>query len=149
MFTPFFKIDSHVCYKIYHMKCISLIPADHDFVQDNVDNLMTRRAYIVQIVDTHLARLKMRWCWFSLACNIQRCHELLLIKTYLQLLSINFPVIVITEIWFNDVTCDLYSLSGYKFIEQHRSDKCGGGVGIFVHDHMNYSERNDLGPVSI
>ena len=68
-------------------------------------------------------------------------------ENYLQLLSIDFPVIAITETWLNDITCDLYSLPGYNFTEQHRSDKCGGGgggVGIFVHDHMNYSERNDL-----
>ena len=73
----------------------------------------------------------------SIKANLSQCEN------YLQLLSIDFPVIAITETWLNDIS-DLYSLSGYNFTEQHRSDKCDGAVGIFVHDHMNYSERNDL-----
>ena len=71
----------------------------------------------------------------SFACDLSQCFALCHINTrsiganlshfgnYLQLLSINFPVITIIEIWFDDVTCDLYSVSGYKFIEQHRSDR--------------------------
>ena len=92
----------------------------------------------------------------SFACDLSQCFSLCHIdicsikanfshfENYLHLLSIDFPVMAITETWLNDITCDLHSLPGYNFTEQHRSDKCGGGVGIFVHDRMNYSERNDL-----
>ena len=65
-------------------------------------------------------------------------------ENYLQLLFINFPVIAITETWLNDITCDSYSLTEYSFVEQRRSNKCGGGVGIFLRNHLNYSKRNDL-----
>ena len=216
--THALKIGCHVCNEMYHMKCISLTPADHVYMQNNIHNWMCLHCTssifpFNQIEDDND---------FLLACDIQRCHELLSsdlvynpfgseleeihnqiefdpdhnfyneqnlfngyscsyyledlfneklqsfacdlsqcfslchinirsikanlshFENYLQLLSIDFPVIAITETWLNDITCDLYSLPGYNFTEQHRSDKCGGGVGIFVHDHMNYSERNDL-----
>ena len=42
------------------------------------------------------------------------------------------------------ISRDLYSLTEYSFVEQHRSNKCGGGVGIFLRNHLNYSKRNDL-----
>ena len=95
---------------------------------------------------------KIKSCAFDLSRCFSLCHinirsinaNLSHFENYLQLLSINFPVIAITETWLNDITCDLYSLTEYSFVEQHRSNKCGGGVGIFLKNHLNYSKRNDL-----
>ena len=92
---------------------------------------------------------KLKSCAFDLSPCFSLCHinihsinaNLGHFENYLQLLSINFPVIAITETWLNDITCDLYSLTEYSFVEQHRSNKCGGGVGIFLRNHLNYSKR--------
>ena len=91
-------------------------------------------------------------CAFELSQCFSLCHinirsidtNLSHFENYLQLLSIDFPIIAITETWLTDITCDLYSLTEYNFVEQHRSNKCGGGVGIFVQNHLNYINRNDL-----
>ena len=53
-------------------------------------------------------------------------------------------VIGLTETWLNDVTSDLYSLEGYGLIEKHRTNKIGGGVGLFVRNSINYKQRADL-----
>ena len=81
---------------------------------------------------------KLKSCAFELSQCFSLCHinirsikvNLSHFENYLQLLSIDFPVIAITETWLTDITCDLYSLTEYNFVEQHRSNKCGRGVGI-------------------
>ena len=84
-------------------------------------------------------------CFSSCHINIRSINaNLSHFENYLQLLSIDFPVIAITETWLTDITCDLYSWTEYNFVEQHRSNKCGGGVGIFLQNHLNYIKRNDL-----
>ena len=95
---------------------------------------------------------KLKSCAFELSQCFSLCHinirsinaNLSHFENYLQLLSIDFPVIAITETWLTDITCDLYSLTEYNFVEQHCSSKCGGGVGIFLQNHLNYINRNDL-----
>ena len=90
---------------------------------------------------------KLKSCAFDLSWCFSLCHiNIRSINANLsQLLSIDSPVIAITETWLTDITCDWYSLTGYNFVEQHRSNKCGGGVGIFfLQNHLNYINRNDL-----
>ena len=59
--------------------------------------------------------------------------------------SINhtFSVIGITETWLQDSdhSCDI---PGYNFIHNHRPDRSGGGVGLFIRDHLDFKERADL-----
>ena len=51
---------------------------------------------------------------------------------YMRMLNRDFSIIGVTETWLNDVTCDLYGMSGYELIEKHRTNKVGGGIGLFV-----------------
>ena len=74
----------------------------------------------------------------SLKANIQN------FKNYLQLLSIKFSVIGMTETWLDDTSCLLYSMPNYNFVESHRKNKSGGGVGIFLRDGILYKQRTDL-----
>ena len=71
--THALKIGCHVCNEIYHMECISLTPADHVHMQNNIYNWMCLHCTssifsFNQIEDDND---------FLLACDIQRCHELL------------------------------------------------------------------------
>ena len=61
----------------------------------------------------------------------------------LENLEFQFSVIGITETWLKDFNSDLYSIDGYNFVETHRTEKTGGGVGIFLKNNLCY-QRSDL-----
>ena len=49
-----------------------------------------------------------------------------------------------TETWLDDTSCLLYSMPNYNFVESHRKNKSGGGVGIFLRDWILYKQGTDL-----
>ena len=65
-------------------------------------------------------------------------------ENYLQLLHIEFRIIGVTETWLNESSRGLYGMNNYEFIENHRTDKTGGGVGLFVRDYISSLKRPDL-----
>ncbi len=54
-----------------------------------------------------------------------------------------FSVIGITETWLQNVehTC---SIEGYHFVHNHRQNRIGGGVGIYLDSNMQYRSRDDI-----
>ena len=48
----------------------------------------------------------------------------------------NFSAIGLSETWFRDYNCNIYNIDGYSFTWVHRSEKAGGGVGIFVREYL-------------
>ena len=62
----------------------------------------------------------------------------------LQNLEFQFSVIGMTETWLTDSNSDLYNILGYNFVETHRTDRPGGGVGIFIRSKIVYQLRPDL-----
>lgn len=50
-----------------------------------------------------------------------------------------FNVIVISETWLNDESVNLIDLPGYNFLFKNRSNKKGGGVGIFLKLGLDYT----------
>ena len=73
----------------------------------------------------------------SIRANLQN------FESYLQLLNIEFSVIGITETWFDDTSCLLYSMQNYNCIENHRKNQSGGGVAILLRDGIPYKQRTD------
>ena len=65
-------------------------------------------------------------------------------ESYLDLLNHHFTLIGITETWLRDDDCDLYNISNYKIVENHRQNRSGGGVAFFVQKHIEYSVRHDI-----
>ena len=65
-------------------------------------------------------------------------------ENYLNLLDHHFTFVGITETWLKDSNCDLFGLTGYNMIESHRGTQGGGGVSIYVRDHISFIERPDL-----
>ena len=63
---------------------------------------------------------------------------------YIHCLQHKWSLIGITETWLTKNNSDLYNLPGYSFLEKHREDKGGGGVGLFIPDNMNFVHRKDL-----
>ena len=66
-------------------------------------------------------------------------------ETCLENVDIPFTVIGISETWLRDCNCDLYDIMGYNLIENHRHNKMGGGVGIFLKSNISFQIRSDLG----
>ena len=47
------------------------------------------------------------------------------------------------ETWLDD--CHHFSdIAGYNFLHKPRVTRVGGGVGLYIGDHLNYKERPDL-----
>ena len=56
-----------------------------------------------------------------------------------------FDLITVEETWLSKPLEPLVQLNGYSFISKHKN-KCkeGGGIGIYIKDGINFTERNDL-----
>ena len=65
-------------------------------------------------------------------------------ENYLSLLDAKLTAIGITETWLQDHDCSLYALEGYHTAEKHRVNLVGGGVAIYIQDHLTYSVRPDV-----
>ena len=65
-------------------------------------------------------------------------------ECYLDLLNHHFTLIGITETWLRDDDCDLYNISNYKIVENHRQNRSGGGVALFIQKNFGYSVRHDI-----
>ena len=59
-------------------------------------------------------------------------------------IKLQFSAIGISETWLNDWNSSLYNIQGFNFIEKHRSEKRGGGVGIYLKENISYINRDDL-----
>ena len=66
------------------------------------------------------------------------------LKCYLELLSIKFSIIAITETWLHENNFTLFQLPGYKFISNHRTGKRGGGVGFYVRNDLDCNIRHEM-----
>ena len=54
------------------------------------------------------------------------------LKTMLACLQTLPSVIAVTETWLNDFTSDQVNIPGYNFQSNHRTDKSGGGTGLYL-----------------
>lgn len=91
---------------------------------------------LCQIVDTDFSVLHLNVR--SINQNLHSLTELL------TTLNMTFSVIGISETWLKNNDDHSIHLDGYDFIHSYRSDKSGGGVGIFVNTNLNHKHRYDL-----
>ena len=59
-------------------------------------------------------------------------------------MNYNFSVIGLSETWLRDHNCNLYNIENYTFTEVHRTERAGGGVGLFVKDDIPFHVRTDM-----
>ena len=62
-------------------------------------------------------------------------------EMYLNQLDVCFNVIGLSETWFTDSSVDLYAIPGYNSCHVYRSNKRGGGVPIYIKDHINFRQE--------
>ena len=56
----------------------------------------------------------------------------------LHIISGPLTAIAVTETWLCDDLYDIYNLPGYQFISKSRSEKSGGGIGIYVNNNLHF-----------
>jgi hypothetical protein len=66
------------------------------------------------------------------------------IKKYLNNLDTSFSIIGISETWLTPDNFMLYDFDNYTGISNHRINKRGGGVALFIKNDIQYIERPDL-----
>ena len=77
-------------------------------------------------------------------CSLPAHYVFVVPESYLEILSINISVIGLSETRLADSNHDLYSLSGYNHVENHRNEKSGGGVSLFIRNDIRIQERKEL-----
>ena len=56
-----------------------------------------------------------------------------------------FTVLAITETWLNNYSpVDILQIEGYRLINVNRNNRRGGGVAIFVREHLTVKVRYDI-----
>ena len=65
------------------------------------------------------------------------------LKLLLGGLQKSFSAISVSETWLTDLSSDEVEIPGYKFISSHRVNKSGGGTGIYLQEHFEYSLPSD------
>ena len=58
-------------------------------------------------------------------------------------INAKFSVIGISETWLQDISHTV-DKDGYNFVHNHRFDRTGGGVGLYLTSELVYKTRNDL-----
>ena len=66
------------------------------------------------------------------------------LNNYLEVLSIKFKFIGLTETWFNNYNANIYSIHGYKSQNYIRQNKGGGSVSLFVQEDIPFKAREDI-----
>lgn len=114
----------------------SYFPADLNkncdyFTEDQFNDVFKKETHYVSQFST--LHLNIR----SLVRNFQKLTELL------DILNMQFSVIGITETWLQD-SAHLVDINGFKFFHKHRSNRKGGGVGLYMSDDFEAKVRDDL-----
>ena len=56
----------------------------------------------------------------------------------LAAIEYKFSVVSITETWIRSSDCRELNLPGYQFISNHRSDRVGEGVGMYIDQDLSF-----------
>ena len=66
------------------------------------------------------------------------------LTNFLSQPRMKLPIVGISETWL-DVDCYHFpNIVGYNFLHKARVNRVGGGVGLYIGEHLNYKERPDL-----
>lgn len=88
---------------------------------------------------------KSAWAGFSvLHLNIRSIsHNWSRLTDLLSSLDVHFSAIGVTETWLKDSN-HLVDIEGYSFTHNYRTNKTGGGVGLYLSNDLNFKIRADL-----
>ena len=58
--------------------------------------------------------------------------------------EITIDFILLCETFITDANAILYPIPGYRFIHKSRSSLTRGGVGMYIREHIKFTQRDDL-----
>ena len=131
--TPLYEIDPDI--KYYNSTGFHLGTNCNCYYEDHFETaLKTKRIDIKTRNTLSMCHLNIR----SMIANLSS------FEICLNNMNYNFSVIGLSEIWLRDHNCNLYNIEDYTFTEVHRTERAGGGVGIFVKDDIPFHVRTDI-----
>jgi hypothetical protein len=65
------------------------------------------------------------------------------LQNLISSLNFMFSVIGISETWLQDSTHHV-DINGFNFVHNHRSERTGGGVGLYIASALEFKTRTDL-----
>ena len=66
------------------------------------------------------------------------------LKFLLETLKHTFSIVSLTETWLDNENCKKFKLDNFSYVSMNRSNKKGGGVGMFISNDLNFKLRPDL-----
>ena len=58
-------------------------------------------------------------------------------------INTKFSIVGISETWLKN-SSHLVDIDGYNFVQNHRTEKCGGGVGLYLSLDLEFKSSGDL-----
>ena len=97
-----------------------------------------------QFNDQFFKKMPNTQCLSFLHLNIRNLsHNIDSLTNMMTEINAKFSVIGISETWLQDISRTV-DIDGYNFVHNHRSDRTGGGVGLYLTSELVYKTRNDL-----
>jgi hypothetical protein len=62
----------------------------------------------------------------------------------LSLITHKFTILAITETWLKPHNIDLFPINGYQHEHSIRTSKTGGGISLYIQEHIDYKVHTDL-----
>ena len=159
------KVECSVCHDRVHLKCVSskskqtindwictsclhtVLPF---FNQIDLDtSVQSTSSQDSEHINQHLDILKQHKCHTSIAhINVQS-----LLSTFdafsLMMNTYNFDIVALSETWLKEShhLQNYVQINGYNATFKNRENKKGGGVGLYIKDHLKYTVRHDLSKI--
>ena len=65
-------------------------------------------------------------------------------EIFMSNLCIEFTIMAFSETWLTCCNNTLYNIDGYNVESSYRTMRRGGGVSLYIREHVTYTVRNDL-----
>ena len=65
-------------------------------------------------------------------------------EIFMSNLCINFTILAFSETWLTSYNNTLYNIDGYNAENVYRTNRKGGGVSLYIREHVSYTTRIDI-----
>ena len=65
-------------------------------------------------------------------------------EIFMSNLCINFTILAFSETWLRSYNNTLYNIDGYNAENVYRTNRKGGGVSLYIREHVSFTTRTDI-----
>ena len=65
-------------------------------------------------------------------------------EIFMSNLCVNFTILAISETWLTSYNNTLYNIDGYNAENVYRTNRKGGGVSLYIREHVSYTTRINI-----